>query len=62
MLRLFGIDWVMPGLVVDLLFCWYNWLGKHIWNLVSGCLLCGPFGTNGIGGLLKMRGKLWFSY
>ena len=24
MLRLFGIDWVMPGLVVDLLFCWYN--------------------------------------
>ena len=42
MLRLFGIDWVMPGSVVDLLFCWYHWLGKHsfnIWNLVLDCLL-----------------------
>ena len=42
MLRLFEIDWVMPGSVVDLLFCWYNWLGKHssdIWNLVLGCLM-----------------------
>ena len=42
MLRLFGVDWDMPGSVVDLLFCWYNWLGKHssnIWNLVSDCLL-----------------------
>ena len=29
MLRLFGIDWVMSCLVMDLLFCWYNWLGKH---------------------------------
>ena len=41
-LRLFEIDWVMPGLVVDLLFCWYHWLGKHssdIWNLVLGCLM-----------------------
>ena len=38
MIRLFEIDWVMPGSVVDLLFCWYHWLGKHssdIWNLVS---------------------------
>ena len=42
MLRLFGIEWVMLGSVVDLLFCWYNWLGKHsfdIWNLVLDCLL-----------------------
>ena len=42
MLRLFGIDWVMPSSVVDLLFCWYHWLGKHsfdIWNLVPGCLM-----------------------
>ena len=42
MLRLFGIDWVMLGSVVDLLFCWYHWLGKHnsdIWNLVLGCLM-----------------------
>ena len=42
MLWLFGIDWVMLGSIVDLLFCWYNWLGKHssdIWNLVPSCLL-----------------------
>ena len=39
---LFRIDWVMSGSVVDLLFCWYHWLGKHssnIWNLVLGCLM-----------------------
>ena len=38
MLQLFGIDWVMPSSVADLLFCWYHWLGKHnydIWNLVQ---------------------------
>ena len=32
----------MPGSVVDLLFCWYHWLGKHssdIWNLVPDCLM-----------------------
>ena len=42
MLRLFGIDWVMLGSVVDVFFYWYHWLGKHnsdIWNLVSGCLM-----------------------
>ena len=42
MLRLFGIDWVMLGSVVDLLFCWYHWLGKHssnIWDLVLGSLM-----------------------
>ena len=42
MLRLFGIDWVMPGLVEELLFCWFHWLGKHssdIWDLVPGCLM-----------------------
>ena len=42
MLRLFEIDWVMLGSIVDLLFCWYHWLGKHsfeIWNLVSGYLM-----------------------
>ena len=42
MLQLFGIDWVMIGSVVDLLFCWYHWLGKHssdIWNLVLSCLM-----------------------
>ena len=42
MLRLFGIDWVVSGSVIDLFFCWYQWLGKHnsdIWNLVPGCLM-----------------------
>ena len=42
MLRLFGIDWVIPGFVADLFFCWYHWLGKHnsdIWNLVLCCLM-----------------------
>ena len=42
MLQLFGIEWVMPGSVVDLLFCWYHWLGKHssdIWDLVLSCLM-----------------------
>ena len=42
MLRLFGIIWVMLGLVEDLLFCWYHWLGKHssdIWDLALGCLM-----------------------
>ena len=42
MLRLFGIDWVMPGSVVNLLFSWYHWIGKHssdIWDLVLGCLM-----------------------
>ena len=42
MLWLFGIDWFILGSIVDLLFCWYNWLGKHssdIWNLVPSCLL-----------------------
>ena len=38
----FGIEWVMPGLVVDSLFCWNHWFGKHssnIWDLVPGCLM-----------------------
>ena len=42
MIRLFGIKWAMPGSVVDWLFCWYHWLGKHssnIWDLVPGCLM-----------------------
>ena len=42
MLWLFGIVWVMPGSVVDLLFCWYHWLGKHSsdnWVSVPGYLM-----------------------
>ena len=33
----FGIQWVLPAKVLDLLFGWYNWFGRHssdIWNLV----------------------------
>ena len=29
MLRLFGINWVMPGSIEDLLFYWFHWLGKY---------------------------------
>ena len=42
MLQLFGINWVMPSSVEDLLFCWFHWLRKHssdIWDLVPGCLM-----------------------
>ena len=42
MLQLFGIVQVMLGLVADLLFCWYHWIGKYkfdIRNLVPGCLM-----------------------
>ena len=38
----FGIEWVMLGLVVNLLFYWNHWFGKHssnIWDLVPGCLM-----------------------
>ena len=38
----FGISWVLPRLVVDTLFGWWNWFGKHfssIWNLVPLCLM-----------------------
>ena len=42
MLRFFGMEWVMQGSVVDLLVCWYHWLGKRsfdIWDMVPGCLM-----------------------
>jgi hypothetical protein len=38
----FGVQWVLPGRVLDLLFGWRNWFGKHssdIWNLLSSCLM-----------------------
>ena len=41
-LWLFGMEWVILGSVVDLLFCQYHWLGKHscdIWDLVPACLM-----------------------
>ena len=41
-LKSFGVSWVLPRTVLDILFGWWNWLGKHsseIWNLVSLCLM-----------------------
>ena len=38
----FGIHWVLPGKVLDLLFEWRNWFRKHssdVWNLVPLCLM-----------------------
>ena len=38
----FGVQWVIPAAVADLLFGWWNWLGKHssdIWNIVHLCLM-----------------------
>ena len=40
--RCFGLQWVFPNRVVDLLSGWWNLLGKHnsdIWNLIPPCLL-----------------------
>ena len=35
MIRLFRIERIMPGSVVDLLFCWYHWLGKRCVYLLN---------------------------
>jgi hypothetical protein len=40
--RSFGVAWVLPGSVVELLFGWRNWFGNHfsdVWNLVPLCLM-----------------------
>ena len=40
--KIFGISWGPSRTVSDLLFSWWNWLGKHssyIWNLVPLCLM-----------------------
>ncbi|XP_050249419.1 uncharacterized protein LOC126696758 [Quercus robur] len=40
--RSFGISWVLPRMVADTLFGWWNWPGKHsssIWNLAPLCLI-----------------------
>ena len=45
-LRSFGVSWVLPKRVIDLLAGWRNWSGKHssnVWNLVPHCG-CGLFG------------------
>uniref|UniRef100_A0A7N2KPA0 Reverse transcriptase zinc-binding domain-containing protein n=1 Tax=Quercus lobata TaxID=97700 RepID=A0A7N2KPA0_QUELO len=41
MFQIFGTQWVMPGSVESLVYCWSFWLGKFnsdIWNMVPGCL------------------------
>jgi hypothetical protein len=38
----FGVCWVFPNQIVDLLFGWHNSFGKHdseVWNLVPLCLM-----------------------
>ena len=38
----FGIQWILSAQVMDLLFAWRNWFGKHssaIWNLVLAYLM-----------------------
>ena len=36
---LFGIDWVMPKRVIDLLHCWHGSVGRHsvIWKAIPHC-------------------------
>ena len=39
---MFGVKWVMPSIVVPLLFAWRNWLGNYssnVWNRVLVCLM-----------------------
>ena len=41
-LRLFGVQWVMPKNIVSLLSVWWNWLESHtsnVWNMVLVCLV-----------------------
>ena len=41
-LRSFGVSWVFPTTVSELLFGWHNWWGKQssfVWNLVPHCIM-----------------------
>jgi hypothetical protein len=41
-LGVFGISWVLPQTVAELLFSWWDGLGHHssnVWNLVPLCLM-----------------------
>ena len=40
--RSFGISWVLPRSVADMLLGWWSWFGKHssgVWNLAPLCLM-----------------------
>jgi hypothetical protein len=44
----FGIHWVLPSMVTDILFSWWNCFGKHssgVWKLVPLCLMWTVAGT-----------------
>ena len=37
-----GINWVLPHHVPEMLFGWWNWIGKRssgVWNLTPSCLM-----------------------
>ena len=41
-LIMFGVQWVMSGTIVSLLFAWRNWLGTYsskVWNMIPACLM-----------------------
>ena len=55
-LRSFGVYWILPMRVIDLLANWRNWLGKHssnVWSL--DIVWCGLFGGREIITYLKIR-------
>ena len=58
---LFGMKWVMPYRVVDLLACWKEQFARHrssgIWKVIPLCIN-GPFGENEIGKRLKELNNL----
>jgi hypothetical protein len=39
---MFSVHWLMPKTILELLFGWSNWFGKHgsylVWNMVPLCL------------------------
>ena len=40
--RSFGVVWVLPERIMELLFGWWNWFAKTslgVWNLVPSCLM-----------------------
>jgi hypothetical protein len=61
----FGIHWVTPRRVVDLLLGWRNWFGKHhssIWNLVPSCLMWSVWRERGMLAHSKTRVVLQTSF
>ena len=63
-LSLFGMDWVMPRRVVDLLACWQGKLGKNqnieIWKAIPHCLIS-SFGRRGMLVLLRIVNEMFWN-